>query len=310
MITEAVEAYMRHAIEQGTANTETSPTEVGCGEFFFEGDSDNPPFDERVPDATDDERERWFGHLSDALRAYTARLTPVPTTVDAYLAAQPALVRKVLTRVRAAIRAAVPQADELISYRMPTYRLGVLPVLYFRWLEEPLLDLSGHRPRRDGVRTRARRVHRREGDDSFSARRPGARGADPAHRRGARRRNRRSTKAEAQAGSEAPRETLRREHRAPASASLRGLSQASSTWGGFDALPSLRHSTRHMLMLVGGMSTPVTMCSPGATPFDARMIGTRVLGQVVATRAASNPRRRCVIADNNLYNLCLTPFRL
>src|SRR4051812_8035029 len=52
-------------------------------------------------------------------------------TVDAYIAAQPKPAQKVLTRVRAIIRKAVPAAEESISYNMPTYKLEAGPVLYF-----------------------------------------------------------------------------------------------------------------------------------------------------------------------------------
>lgn len=56
------------------------------------------------------------------------RATP---TVDRYLAAQPAATRAVLDRVRAAIRKAVPKAEECITYQIPTYRLPGGTVIYF-----------------------------------------------------------------------------------------------------------------------------------------------------------------------------------
>ena len=52
-------------------------------------------------------------------------------TVDQYIAAQPEPARSVLRRVRTAIRRALPGAEELISYKIPTYRLRGVPVLYF-----------------------------------------------------------------------------------------------------------------------------------------------------------------------------------
>jgi uncharacterized protein YdhG (YjbR/CyaY superfamily) len=52
-------------------------------------------------------------------------------TVDDYLAAQPAATRAVLERVRAAIRKAVPAAEECISYRIPAYKLPGGTVIYF-----------------------------------------------------------------------------------------------------------------------------------------------------------------------------------
>jgi uncharacterized protein YdhG (YjbR/CyaY superfamily) len=52
-------------------------------------------------------------------------------SVDDYIAAQPEAVQGLLQSVRAAIRKAVPRAEEVISYRIPTYRLPAGPVLYF-----------------------------------------------------------------------------------------------------------------------------------------------------------------------------------
>jgi uncharacterized protein YdhG (YjbR/CyaY superfamily) len=52
-------------------------------------------------------------------------------TVDEYIAAQPEAVRPLLTRVRSAILKAVPGADEMISYNIPTYKLYGRPVIYF-----------------------------------------------------------------------------------------------------------------------------------------------------------------------------------
>ena len=52
-------------------------------------------------------------------------------SVDEYLAAQPEAARQALERVRGAIRKAVAQAEEVISYNMPTYKLPGGPVLYF-----------------------------------------------------------------------------------------------------------------------------------------------------------------------------------
>ena len=46
----------------------------------------------------------------------------VPKNVDAYIAAAPEAVRQKLAEIRAIIRAAAPQAEELISYRMPYYK--------------------------------------------------------------------------------------------------------------------------------------------------------------------------------------------
>ena len=45
-----------------------------------------------------------------------------PTTVDEYIAAQSAEAKPRLQELRAIIRAALPEATELISYGMPTYK--------------------------------------------------------------------------------------------------------------------------------------------------------------------------------------------
>ena len=52
-------------------------------------------------------------------------------TVDDYIGAQPEAVQRVLDRVRRAIRKAAPQAEESISYQMPTYKVNGKRMLYF-----------------------------------------------------------------------------------------------------------------------------------------------------------------------------------
>ena len=52
-------------------------------------------------------------------------------SVDDYIGSQPETVKGVLERVRRAIRRAVPEADEVISYKIPTYKLHGGAVLYF-----------------------------------------------------------------------------------------------------------------------------------------------------------------------------------
>jgi len=52
-------------------------------------------------------------------------------SVDDYIASQPEAVQGVLRRVRSAIRKAVPGAEEVISYKMPTYKLHGARLLYF-----------------------------------------------------------------------------------------------------------------------------------------------------------------------------------
>jgi uncharacterized protein YdhG (YjbR/CyaY superfamily) len=52
-------------------------------------------------------------------------------SVDEYIASQPEAVQSVLERVRRTIRKAVPGAEEMISYKIPAYKLRGGPVLYF-----------------------------------------------------------------------------------------------------------------------------------------------------------------------------------
>ena len=52
-------------------------------------------------------------------------------SVDEYLASQPEAMRTVLKRVRSAIRKAIPDASEGISYQIPAYKLHGGTMLYF-----------------------------------------------------------------------------------------------------------------------------------------------------------------------------------
>ena len=52
-------------------------------------------------------------------------------SVDEYIASQPEALQDILERLRAAIRRAVPKAQEVISYKMPTYTLSGDPLLCF-----------------------------------------------------------------------------------------------------------------------------------------------------------------------------------
>jgi len=57
-------------------------------------------------------------------------------SVDNYIASQPEAVRTALARVRNAIRKAVPEVEEVVSYHMPTYKLQGHRVLHFAaWKE-------------------------------------------------------------------------------------------------------------------------------------------------------------------------------
>ena len=53
------------------------------------------------------------------------------TSVVDYIAAQPKASQRVLRSVRAVIRKALPEAEEVISYGIPAYRLHGYVALYF-----------------------------------------------------------------------------------------------------------------------------------------------------------------------------------
>lgn len=57
--------------------------------------------------------------------------TPVPTTITEYIAACPRKTQGALRKVRAAIRKALPGAEEAISYRIPAFKLHGRVVVYF-----------------------------------------------------------------------------------------------------------------------------------------------------------------------------------
>jgi uncharacterized protein YdhG (YjbR/CyaY superfamily) len=52
-------------------------------------------------------------------------------SVDDYIATHPADVQAVLQRVRGAIRKALPDAEEVISYQIAAYKLRGVAVIYF-----------------------------------------------------------------------------------------------------------------------------------------------------------------------------------
>jgi uncharacterized protein YdhG (YjbR/CyaY superfamily) len=52
-------------------------------------------------------------------------------TVDAYIAAQPPEAQKALEKLRRILRKALPDAEEVISYQIPAYKLHGRVVLFF-----------------------------------------------------------------------------------------------------------------------------------------------------------------------------------
>jgi uncharacterized protein YdhG (YjbR/CyaY superfamily) len=67
-------------------------------------------------------------------------------SVDEYIATFPEGVPPILSRVRGAIRKALPGAEEAISYQIPTYRLHGVYVVYFAgWKQHySLYPATGH----------------------------------------------------------------------------------------------------------------------------------------------------------------------
>ena len=53
-----------------------------------------------------------------------------PKTIDEYIAAFPPEVQAILRKIRATIKKAAPDAEERISYQMPTFTLNG-PLVYF-----------------------------------------------------------------------------------------------------------------------------------------------------------------------------------
>lgn len=59
----------------------------------------------------------------------TRRARP-PATIDAYIAACPPKVQSILHRIRHSVQDIAPEAEEMISYRMPAFRQGGM-LVYF-----------------------------------------------------------------------------------------------------------------------------------------------------------------------------------
>src|SRR5262245_20699493 len=52
-------------------------------------------------------------------------------TINEYIASKPREVQSLLKQLRDAIRKAVPEAEELISYQIPGFKLNGVPLVYF-----------------------------------------------------------------------------------------------------------------------------------------------------------------------------------
>ena len=68
------------------------------------------------------------------------------TSVDGYISAQPEAAQVVLNHVRSTLRKALPGAEEVISYKIPAYKLHGEIVLYFAgWKQHYSLYPAGER---------------------------------------------------------------------------------------------------------------------------------------------------------------------
>ena len=68
------------------------------------------------------------------------------TSVAEYIASQPPKARAALRKVRAAMRKALPRAEEVISYQIPAYKLNDRVVIYFAgWREHYSIDPAQRR---------------------------------------------------------------------------------------------------------------------------------------------------------------------
>ena len=95
-------------------------------------------------------------------------MSPAPTNVDEYIATFPPAVQAILRKVRQTVRAAAPEAREIISYRMPALRQhGVL--VYFAAFKKHIGLVSADQRRRQ-ARESGRALRRPEGQSAFPAR--------------------------------------------------------------------------------------------------------------------------------------------
>ena len=59
------------------------------------------------------------------------KAAPKPTTIDEYFAGLPSAQRAALERVRRVIRATAPEAQECISYQIPSFKLNGKGLIWF-----------------------------------------------------------------------------------------------------------------------------------------------------------------------------------
>jgi len=76
------------------------------------------------------------------------RRAPAPSTVDQYLALVPPKFRATLQRLRRTIKAAAPDAEEVISYQMPAFRRNGMLVYFAAFRDHCSLFVGSARVRR------------------------------------------------------------------------------------------------------------------------------------------------------------------
>ena len=85
--------------------------------------------------------------------------------VDEYITTFPSGIQTILQRIRSTFREAAPEADELMSYGIPTYKTAGRPLVYFAAFKKHIglyviptghteftSDLAGYKKGKDSVR--------------------------------------------------------------------------------------------------------------------------------------------------------------
>ncbi len=79
-------------------------------------------------------RDRLPDAISDACVELAAEAMPMnqsPKNIDKYIASFPADVQAILEKIRLTIRKAAPDAQEIISYKMPTFTIHGIVLVHF-----------------------------------------------------------------------------------------------------------------------------------------------------------------------------------
>jgi uncharacterized protein YdhG (YjbR/CyaY superfamily) len=77
-----------------------------------------------------------------------AQRIPAPKTVDEYMARIPPKFRTPLQRLRKTVKAAAPDAEEVISYHMPAFRQNGILVYYGAFKDHCSLFIASDKVRR------------------------------------------------------------------------------------------------------------------------------------------------------------------